>query len=738
MDSVLSPNTSAFLNYLNTLPNESASSDNVDTNQTSFPPSAFFNTMPVPGRDTPEDTPPSATEETSISPPDKRDGTSSVSDDSDDEDIEGGKSTKRRVSGAGANKRKANSGHRKSIIEDVEDDDDDSESDDVSGHEDKRAHNNNKGTNSGKGSGKKGGRKSNGEGKEPNKAARRKEQNRAAQKAFRERRENKVKDLEEKVAELEAKSYGASVENENLRGILKRLQEENISLKQSAFTFSMPVNGNTGSSTPTNKTPPSFNIPRPQTAKPPTPPHSSTDDSLKSINEISVPAPNGRISDSPESLVSINSSSGNITDVSPPPQPDLLRSDAYNAFLFGAGRPRVSPVQSSVQSNSPERLQSFNTSSNASMTTSPPSNNHTDMAAIWASLYPQGVEALLADQAVSQAQNSGTTNQSQSTALYGNNITTPFTLLNSQPASMSFGPTGETMWDPVSLSQTSSQHQNQFQQPQQVQQSQQIQQQPQPQVQQPIQNQPQQAHDFNRFAFREPTSEVAAVTEPMNNWNDITDNSVSDFLASLTGNNNVDTDMKVTTEDEAFNAQLQQIFGGNSPSQLFNLGTAPQPAETNVNPFSPNNYLNMSPSPLNSNGQSPQSSGSGSGSGSMSNEKSSYNSPQSSTSSGPSALSTFGPPKAPCEIVHVVDEHGNVVKPSDLWMKYTMGDDATSRNIVDHLLIDDLCDQMRSKATCKDGRMELSVKDAEMMFGIEGDQQHKDRIARMKSRVTNI
>jgi hypothetical protein len=68
---------------------------------------------------------------------------------------------------------------------------------DAPGHEDKRAHPNDKaGTVSG--SGRRGGRKSVGEGgKEGNKAARRKEQNRAAQKAFRERREAKVKDVSE-------------------------------------------------------------------------------------------------------------------------------------------------------------------------------------------------------------------------------------------------------------------------------------------------------------------------------------------------------------------------------------------------------------------------------------------------------------------------------------------------------------------------------------------------------------
>ena len=46
--------------------------------------------------------------------------------------------------------------------------------------------------------------------------------------------------LEDMVAELEAKNEAAQHENENLRDMLSRLQSENMALKQSAFTFSMP------------------------------------------------------------------------------------------------------------------------------------------------------------------------------------------------------------------------------------------------------------------------------------------------------------------------------------------------------------------------------------------------------------------------------------------------------------------------------------------------------------------
>jgi len=71
----------------------------------------------------------------------------------------------------------------------------------------------------------------------------RKEQNRAAQRAFRERKEKHVKDLEDKVAELEAKNVNAETENLHLKELLKRLQDENASLRTTSFTFSVPRNG---------------------------------------------------------------------------------------------------------------------------------------------------------------------------------------------------------------------------------------------------------------------------------------------------------------------------------------------------------------------------------------------------------------------------------------------------------------------------------------------------------------
>ena len=51
--------------------------------------------------------------------------------------------------------------------------------------------------------------------------------------------------LEDRVAELLAKTENQATENENLRDMLSRLQNENVVLKQTAFTFSVPQSAKT-------------------------------------------------------------------------------------------------------------------------------------------------------------------------------------------------------------------------------------------------------------------------------------------------------------------------------------------------------------------------------------------------------------------------------------------------------------------------------------------------------------
>jgi AP-1-like transcription factor len=100
-------------------------------------------------------------------------------------------------------------------------------------------------------------RRKSGGGPDESRLLKRKEQNRAAQRAFRERKEKHVKDLEDKVAALEARNEQANTENDNLRDMLRRLQSENVQLKQGSFTFQVPKNA---SSTPSSSSlsPPSL------------------------------------------------------------------------------------------------------------------------------------------------------------------------------------------------------------------------------------------------------------------------------------------------------------------------------------------------------------------------------------------------------------------------------------------------------------------------------------------------
>ncbi|KAK1229566.1 DNA-binding transcription factor yap1 [Marasmius sp. AFHP31] len=104
-------------------------------------------------------------------------------------------------------------------------------------------------------------RKSTGGTGDESRLMKRKEQNRAAQRAFRERKEKHVRDLEEQVAALEAKNEATTSENENLRDLLTRLQSENLALRQqasasastptsSSFTFTVPKSATSPTQSP--------------------------------------------------------------------------------------------------------------------------------------------------------------------------------------------------------------------------------------------------------------------------------------------------------------------------------------------------------------------------------------------------------------------------------------------------------------------------------------------------------
>ncbi|CAO3600124.1 unnamed protein product [Absidia cylindrospora] len=73
----------------------------------------------------------------------------------------------------------------------------------------------------------------------------RKAQNRAAQRAFRERKEKHVSELQERIRELEEMTSKTDAnlveENNKLKEQLKKLEEENYALKDAKFTFQFPL-----------------------------------------------------------------------------------------------------------------------------------------------------------------------------------------------------------------------------------------------------------------------------------------------------------------------------------------------------------------------------------------------------------------------------------------------------------------------------------------------------------------
>lgn len=73
----------------------------------------------------------------------------------------------------------------------------------------------------------------------------RKAQNRAAQRAFRERKERYVKELEERIKELEnshtTSSSQLQEENQQLKSLVQKLEAENYLLKGANFTFDFPI-----------------------------------------------------------------------------------------------------------------------------------------------------------------------------------------------------------------------------------------------------------------------------------------------------------------------------------------------------------------------------------------------------------------------------------------------------------------------------------------------------------------
>ena len=406
----------------------------------------------------------------------------------------------------------------------------------------------------------------------------------------------------------------------------------------------MPRAGTNGNSSPNsnaNGTSPLHRV----NSKPPTPPYSQADEPLKSIHD--APAPINTSQQHQSRPPHRQSSPGNSGMSGMAASPESLNSAVSSGSSRGL-----------LNGNSPMRFDSFSNFSTDTGITPPSvaSDNKSDLEALWASFYP--------------ANGNG---QQQAAPTLGN-AGPGVQPMNSQPSPAFSSPNANALTQFLASQMAQGKFQPQQQQQQTVpQQAQQQQQQPAFNPSAPNMAYRDPSASAPDMSYRDPSASANAAPMPDINWDNMNNTSIDEFLASLTGANNTSMDDNPVSavDDDVFNQQLQAILAG---------GQYDQSATNNgVNTaFSPTNYLNMSPSPLNSisNSASPQSaivSGSGSGSGT-----SNATSPESSaaSSSGPKELSPEVKPSAggwACgEVVNVVDAKGNVIKPSDLWVKMGM------------------------------------------------------------------
>ena len=143
----------------------------------------------------------------------------------------------------------------------------------------------------------------------------RKEQNRNAQRAFRDRKEQHARTLEKQVAELEAAAENREAENRNLKELVARLQNENAQLSNigdTKFTFSAPVSKPLASSMPAS----SASIPV-----------SLTFPSIQQLQSTSTPVPSSALQPFVSSATSFFDSPTNGLPETSASMDDLLASE---------------------------------------------------------------------------------------------------------------------------------------------------------------------------------------------------------------------------------------------------------------------------------------------------------------------------------------------------------------------------------------------------------------------------
>lgn len=423
---------------------------------------------------------------------------------------------------------------------------------------------------------------------------------------------------------------------------MKRLQEENIALKEAQFTFTMPMNGNAhsinGQQTPTPSLSQqqasaidwsqfaSFNKAS-QMGKPPSPPQSVSNDSLRSVHD----------NNSPPLQQVHRASTGSASESMEGPSPS--DPNAVPTLFGNRNNGSFDMLKRPVVGSSPNDQLS---------TPSSIGTNKDDVEALFRSLYPNGIangssiDSVLAGTAGAPQQNPQIAQQQAQS---------PYTFLSAQPGLTSFADSSSNMmaklFEPTSYRDSSSAEQ-----------------------------------DMLGGGSGQSTMNTVPNSSTSQTWADLVSGNQSDFLSSLSSTANDASE--AGPEDDAFMKQLEQLIqSGNVP---FNNASQA---------FSPTNYLNMSPSPLQSlsNSQTPRS---------TAESSDNLQSPHSDNMQGEAA-----PSCGASRIVHVVGEDGRVMRPSEVWTK--MGLNTVSEP--QDLLIDDLCDQFKGKATCKDGKRYMTYSD---------------------------
>ncbi|GAA5939553.1 bZIP transcription factor [Sporobolomyces koalae] len=232
------------------------------------------------------------------------------------------------------------------------------------------------------GDGKKSGKKT---------SEKRKAQNRQAQRNFRERKEKHLKELEDKVGELEQRANNSEAENSALKQLLQQLKTENERLKvfESTFSFSYDKDVTNSATMPSSST---FQPPPPVIARPPLPttsPSSSSNDSSNasfSFDNSSFDLPGSR------SALPLAASSAGPSSSFPAAYPDFSTiaslpptssgsAFADNSFLSSLTMPPTPPVVTagSEPPISPSAItnasSSASTCSSSAYVTTPPSDS---------------------------------------------------------------------------------------------------------------------------------------------------------------------------------------------------------------------------------------------------------------------------------------------------------------------------------------------------------------------------